>query len=98
MSYLTDEQIGQFKDAFSLFDQDQDGLVSVKELGRMLQYLGQNPSQSEVNEMINDADLTVSSLLNFPTFLIMMDTKLREIDSEEEIRSSFGFIDKVKMK
>jgi Ca2+-binding EF-hand superfamily protein len=31
---LTEEQIAEFKEAFSLFDKDGDGTITTKELGR----------------------------------------------------------------
>ena len=39
IDYLTEEQIGEFKDAFLIFG-DADGSISTKELGPMLQHLG----------------------------------------------------------
>jgi Ca2+-binding EF-hand superfamily protein len=37
--YLTEQQIADYKDAFNIFG-EADGTVSTKELGPMLQYLG----------------------------------------------------------
>merc|ERR1712146_51438 len=40
---LTEEQIAEFKEAFSLFDKDGDGTITTKELGTVMRSLGQNP-------------------------------------------------------
>ena len=93
-SYLTEEQISEFKDAFDEFDTDCDGVISVKELGPLLQSLNQNPSKSEVLQMISEVDVDGSGKLKFPDFLLMMSSKLRDTDSEEEIRETFRFLDK----
>lgn len=79
--YLTEEQIGDFKEAFVLFG-DADGTISTKELAPMLQYLGQNPSLSEIQEMVNQCDADGSGTVDFPEFLQMMARKLADIDSE----------------
>ncbi len=79
--YLTDEQISMYKDAFVIYG-DPDGTVSTKELGPMLQYLGQNPTPSEIQEMANSCDADGSGSVDFPEFLQMMAKKLAEIDSE----------------
>ena len=38
---LTEEQIQEFKEAFSLFDKDNDGTITTKELGTVMRSLGQ---------------------------------------------------------
>jgi len=37
---LTEEQIAEFKEAFSLFDKDGNGTVTTKDLGTMMRSLG----------------------------------------------------------
>jgi calmodulin len=79
--YLNETQIGDYKDAFNKFG-DLDGTVSTRELGPMLQYLGQNPTLSELQEMANDCDNDGSGSVDFPEFLHMMAKQLVDIDSE----------------
>ena len=50
---LTEEQIAEFKEAFSLFDKDGDGTITTKELGTVMRSLGQNPTEAELQDMIN---------------------------------------------
>jgi calmodulin len=53
---LTHEQIAEFKEAFSLFDKDGDGTITTKELGTVMRSLGQNPTEAELQDMINEVD------------------------------------------
>ena len=46
----------EFKEAFSLFDKDGDGCITTKELGTVMRNLGQNPTESELQDMINEVD------------------------------------------
>ena len=48
--------IADFKEAFALFDRDGDGFVSSKELGTVMRSLGQNPSEAELRDIINEVD------------------------------------------
>jgi len=48
---LTEEQIAEFKEAFSLFDKDGDGTITTKELGTVMRSLGQNPTEAELQDM-----------------------------------------------
>ena len=47
---LTEEQIAEFKEAFSLFDKDGDGTITTKELGTVMRSLGQNPTEAELQD------------------------------------------------
>ena len=46
----------EFKEAFSLFDKDGDGTITTKELGTVMRSLGQNPTEAELRDMINEVD------------------------------------------
>ena len=45
---MTEEQIAEFKEAFSLFDKDGDGTITAKELGTVMRSMGKNPSMEEL--------------------------------------------------
>ncbi|ELK11536.1 Calmodulin [Pteropus alecto] len=53
---LTKEQIAEYKEAFSLFDEDGDGTITTKELGIVMRSLGQNPIEAEFQEMMDEDD------------------------------------------
>ena len=42
---LSAQQVGEFREVFSLFDVNNDGQVSIKELGTVMRSLGQNPTE-----------------------------------------------------
>ncbi|MCJ1321932.1 hypothetical protein MMC15_007277 [Xylographa vitiligo] len=48
--------------------------------------LGQNPSESELQDMINEVDADNNGTIDFPEFLTMMARKMKDTDSEDEIR------------
>ena len=91
---MTEEQIAEFKEAFSLFDKDGDGTITTKELGTVMRSLGQNPTEAELQDMINEVDADGNGTIDFPEFLTMMARKMKETDSEEEIREAFRVFDK----
>jgi calmodulin len=48
--------LSEFEEAFSLFDKDGDGTITTKELGTVMRSLGQNPTEAELSDMINEVD------------------------------------------
>ncbi|KAG8805834.1 hypothetical protein FRC17_005306, partial [Serendipita sp. 399] len=84
----------EFKEAFSLFDKDGDGTITTRELGTVMRSLGQNPTEAEIQEMINEVDSDGNGTIDFPEFLTMMARKMKDTDSEEEIKEAFKVFDK----
>ena len=60
-------QIQEFKEAFNMIDQDRDGFISKEDLHDTLASLGKNPTDSYLDEMINQAP----GPINFTMFLTM---------------------------
>ncbi|ELR21018.1 calmodulin, putative, partial [Acanthamoeba castellanii str. Neff] len=63
---LSEEQIAEFKEAFSLFDRDGDGKITSKELGTVMRSLGANPTEAELKEMIKEIDTDNNGTIDFP--------------------------------
>ncbi|VDI21062.1 calmodulin-alpha-like [Mytilus galloprovincialis] len=91
---LTEEQIHEFKEAFSLFDTDGSGTITSKELGTAMRSLGMNPTEADLADMINEIDADGNGQVDFPEFLTLMAKKMKDGDAEEEIKEAFRLFDK----
>ncbi|KAH7832522.1 putative Calmodulin [Monocercomonoides exilis] len=91
---LTEEQIADYREAFSLFDKDGDGFITTKELGTVMRSLGQTPTEQELKDMIADVDADGSGTIDFPEFLVMMSKQLSNADTEEQLKEAFKVFDK----
>ncbi|KAM9294022.1 calmodulin-like isoform 2-T2 [Gastrophryne carolinensis] len=91
---LTEEQIAEFKEAFSLFSKDGDGTITTTELGPVMRSLGQNPTEAELQDMINKVNADGNGTIDFPEFLTIMARNMKDTDPEEEIREAFRVFDK----
>jgi Ca2+-binding EF-hand superfamily protein len=83
------QQIAEFKEAFSMIDHDSDGFIDKEDLKDMLASLGQNPTDEYIDEMISEAPGSI----NFTMFLTLMGEKLSGTDPEHEILQAFECFD-----
>lgn len=90
---LSPEQIEEFREAFSIFDKNGDGKISPNELGTVMRALGQNPTQQELNDLVNEIDSNGNSMIEFSEFLTMMARQIKEQDIEAEILEAFKVFD-----
>lgn len=69
-----DDDDGELREAFEVFDKDKDGLISVEELGSILSSLGLNEGKRAENckAMIGKVDMDGDGMVNFDEFKMMM--------------------------
>ena len=72
--------------------------VVFKLLGQLLKYVGENPSDGEVQDLMSEVDPSASGHFKFPDFLSMMLRKMDENSAEDEIREAFKVFDSVSLK
>ncbi|TMS34778.1 hypothetical protein L596_002300 [Steinernema carpocapsae] len=90
---ISEEELIEYKEAFRLFDKDGNGSISSKELGVAMRSLGQNPTEQELLDMVNEVDVDGSGTIDFPEFCQMMKRMNKENDSEM-IREAFRVFDR----
>jgi len=66
---LTEDSL---KDAFKIFDKDDDGFLSVDELRNVMLSLGERMGEHELEEMIGEADKDRDGLINYEGEMIPM--------------------------
>ena len=60
----------------------------------MMRSLGQNPTEAELQDMINEVDADGNGTIDFPEFCTLMARKMKDTDSEEELKEAFRVFDK----
>lgn len=96
MEHLTQTQLAEYKEVFSMFDRDGDGTVDAEELGAVMASLGVNPSDAEIAQMIEEVDTDKNGTIDFSEFCALMISKTGGADPEEELAAVFGMLDKDK--
>lgn len=61
---LSDEQIEELREVFDLYDNFKDGLVLKKNVGKIFNALGQNPSKEDIDKLIAEVQSNTKSPSN----------------------------------
>ncbi|KAL3846943.1 hypothetical protein ACJMK2_017883 [Sinanodonta woodiana] len=91
---LTQDQLDEFKEAFNMYDKDGDGTITTKELGTVMRFMGQNPTEAELISMIADVDVDGNGRIDFNEFVTMMVANIKDLNGEEGLREAFRMFDK----
>uniref|UniRef100_A0A2R5L612 Putative nonmuscle myosin essential light chain n=1 Tax=Ornithodoros turicata TaxID=34597 RepID=A0A2R5L612_9ACAR len=94
MAAYTDDQIADYQEAFSLFDNRGDGKINISQLGDVLRALGQNPTEADVKKCTHQ--LRPEERISFDVFLPILQTvsKNRSQDTAEDFIEGLRHFDK----
>jgi len=84
--------IGLYQDAF-MKKAGHDGSVDSSQVSSIMKSIGQNPSEAEIQDMVNQVDKDGTGSIDFPEFLMMMSIKSESENAEDEIREAFTVFD-----
>lgn len=92
---FTPKQIAECKETFKIFDRNNDGNISTTELGKIIRILRQNPTESEMQDMINEIDADGNGVIDFDEFLTLMGRIMKSSDQcdDEEFQEAFRVFD-----
>eukprot|EP00316_Scyphosphaera_apsteinii_P025171 CAMPEP_0119321836 /NCGR_PEP_ID=MMETSP1333-20130426/56576_1 /TAXON_ID=418940 /ORGANISM="Scyphosphaera apsteinii, Strain RCC1455" /LENGTH=148 /DNA_ID=CAMNT_0007328909 /DNA_START=20 /DNA_END=466 /DNA_ORIENTATION=+ len=86
-----------YRDAFAVFDIDNDGVISASELKTMMTRLGNSLTDAEVRDIISEAGSSATNSITAVQFNKLMSAGARtglEIDSEIEMKQAFSLFDR----
>ena len=88
-----DEKMAILKETFGMFDKNADGEITVDELSKFFENMGDKLNKGEIQDMINEVDIEGNGSITFEGFKGLMDRKFRDDDIEEEIIETFKKFD-----
>lgn len=96
MSGLTEDQMYEFQETFSLFETRGDGKIEAGRLGDVLRALGLNPTEAEVKKLIGEVTQTGHNQIQFQQFVPIYQAvaKRKDTTSVEDFIQGFSVFDK----
>ena len=77
MGEISEDLKSEFKEAFGLFDKNNKGYITSEDLGNLMKKLGQQPSETELKDMIDEIDADGNGTIDFEEFLLMIQRKMK---------------------
>jgi calmodulin len=74
---ISSQKKNEYLEAFKIFDRNNDGQITQDELKLLLNNIGQKPSDSEIQDMINEIDIDGDGKINFDNFITLMEKKIK---------------------
>ncbi|XP_043099205.1 calmodulin-like protein 4a [Puntigrus tetrazona] len=94
--FLSQTQIDEFKECFSLYDKKRKGKIEAKDLITVMRCLGTSPTYNEVDRHLQIHKIDKTGELDFSTFLTMMHRQMQQEDPKTEILEAMRMTDKHK--
>lgn len=91
---LNFNEINEYKSAFSIFDEDNDGIICIEDTKKLMRSLGENLSENELNNIISNAKLSKSKQVEFYEFLDIMGNVSNKEDKSEDLIKAFSYFDR----
>merc|ERR1712093_800367 len=87
---FTDEDKAGFRKNFNLFDKKRTGAIPISDMGTVLRSLGQNPTEAELQALMEEVDKDKSGTIEFDEFVDLMARTNKSRDQmEDEIKNAF---------
>ncbi|XP_060767231.1 calmodulin-like protein 4a [Neoarius graeffei] len=92
--FLSQTQINEFKECFSLYDKKRKGKIEAKDLITVMRSLGASPTFSEVDRHLQVNKIDKMGELDFSTFLTIMHRQTQQENPKTEILEAMRMTDK----
>ncbi|KNC46687.1 calmodulin [Thecamonas trahens ATCC 50062] len=90
---LTDDQLAQFEDAFSLMADAKSNVITHDGLASVFDMLGLGANDDDIENMLNEVEPSGSQQLSFDQFLTIMSRSLEDKSSDDILYASFQVFD-----
>ncbi|ELU05330.1 hypothetical protein CAPTEDRAFT_170715 [Capitella teleta] len=81
---FTEDQLTELKEVFAMCDREDNGMICAPDVGTALRAMGQNPTEAELVEMLQEANLDDAGQMSLDEFMRLVGHKGLKTDFEME--------------
>lgn len=89
---LSEEEIAGLKEMFKMIDEDNSGHITLEELKTGLERVGANLKESEIDSLMQSADLDNSGTIDYVEFVAAM-LHTNKVQKEDHLYAAFSYFD-----
>ena len=89
MSHLNADELAEFREIFKLVDRDGSGTITKEELAELMETLGIDATQEEVDMMISEIDTDDNGSIDFDEFVSVMSRRVDATYSSTQVKDAF---------
>jgi len=90
---LNEDQVEEFKSAFDLFDEAQQGHLKKADVQNVFNKYGVKIDAKQLEELWKEGDPHATGQITFPQFMSMMARKMKQTDSQADLLEAFRVFD-----
>ena len=90
---LTKDEVAELKTAFNQYLKKGKEVIPAKDLGLVMRNLGRNPTEKELQDLLEDCDIDYRGSITFKKFMDIMTAVMIGNNSEKEMREAFRAFD-----
>ncbi|XP_023171543.1 neo-calmodulin [Drosophila hydei] len=91
---LNEDQMNEVRDAFGVFDPQNTGKITGKQMGLAMRTLGYCPTEAELYDLIEEIDVDGDGDIEFIEFQMMITKRMEGLTKIENLRAVFKLIDR----
>merc|ERR1719474_379971 len=82
------------QEAFNFIDINLDGQIDQAEISNLMERLGVDVSEAEIEQRLNEFDKDKNGTINFKEFLVLMKEIVTDVHDERRLKEAFSLFDK----
>ena len=91
--HLSAEELADYKEAFSVFDKNGDGTITMEELGTVMRTLRPNCTSEEIRTLMQEIDTDGNGTIDFNEFVMGISRKRLDPCNDQDLRELFNTFD-----